>query len=31
MSRNPVELSKRAKYQPLAMSVHGDSYTKKSP
>ena len=31
MGRNPVELAKRAKYQPSAMRVRGVCYTKKSP
>ena len=31
MGRDPVELAKRAKYQPPAMRVRDDSYTKKSP
>lgn len=29
--RDPVELAKRARYQPPAMRVRGDCYTKKSP
>ena len=31
MGRDPVELAKRAKYQPPAMRVRGVCYTKKSP
>ncbi len=31
MGRDPVELAKRAKYQPPAMRVRDDRYTKKSP
>ena len=31
MGRDPVELAKRAKYQPPAMRVRGECYTKKSP
>ncbi|EET59010.1 hypothetical protein BRYFOR_08919 [Marvinbryantia formatexigens DSM 14469] len=28
---DPVECAKRTKYQPPAMRVRGDCYTKKSP
>ncbi len=31
MGRDPVELAKRAKYQPPAMRVRVDCYTKKLP
>ncbi len=31
MGRDPVELAKRAKYQPPAMRVRSVCYTKKSP
>ena len=31
MGRDPVELAKRAKYQPPAMRVRGVCYTKKTP
>ena len=31
MGRDPVELAKRARYQPPAMRVRDDCYTKKSP
>ena len=31
MGRDPVELAKRAKYQPPAMRVRGDCCTMKSP
>jgi hypothetical protein len=31
LGRDPVELAKRAKYQPPAIRVRGVCYTKKSP